>query len=76
MGRVIELRIHHPDDLDCEPFKFWTVNSKLHREDGIAAYYGTGAGAYYLNDRLVTHERFKHVLRRIKNERRTPTKAL
>lgn len=76
MGRVIELQINYPDDLDVDPFKFWSVNSILHREDGFAVYYGTGAGAYYLNGRLIADERFKHVLRRLKNERRTPTKAL
>lgn len=58
MGRVIELRIDYPEDLNCPPFKFWYRNDKLHREDGPAADYGDGFVDYYLYGEVESHIRY------------------
>ena len=39
--------------------KFWSLNGKLHREDGPAVEYADGGKSWYLNDKRVTEEEHK-----------------
>jgi len=45
--------------------KFWSLNGKLHREDGPAGEYANGTKEWFLNGKKVTQEEHKRMTSKV-----------